>query len=228
MPASTILLCASTVETFWNISPGKRTPRSVAIQPTVASMQMRACLSSASRKKYTGQASVQPRGSKPFSPPAQPSSTSGYFKNGTAGDIRGSSPAAVAQNEVPMQMGMSLMKRSTEGPHQPSVFRSAIGETPNMPSWTMSPMIAIIARRPLLRSTVWRRSSSSSGMPSRSSVPKPRSEGPMPSPRGFTNTSWAPTKAKSWIQPSTGSVDSASRPFSKLSHPGNRKTSGMT
>mmetsp|Transcript_55052 Transcript_55052/g.172617 ORF Transcript_55052/g.172617 Transcript_55052/m.172617 type:complete len:254 (+) Transcript_55052:344-1105(+) len=226
-PAATILSCASTVETPWKTSPGNRAPRSVAIQPTVASMQTRPCLSSASRVRYTGRASVTWRGSKPFSPPTQPSSCSGYCRKGTESDIRGAS-AAWAQYEVPMQMGMSLMNQFTEGPHQPSDWRSAMGDFPNMPSWTMSPMIATIASLPLFLSAVCRRSSSSSPMPSRSSVPRPKSKEPMPSARGLTSTSWAPTKATSCTQPSRGMVDRAPRPLSKLSQPGKRKTSGST
>mmetsp|Transcript_86418 Transcript_86418/g.129582 ORF Transcript_86418/g.129582 Transcript_86418/m.129582 type:complete len:253 (-) Transcript_86418:447-1205(-) len=248
MPAATMSSCAETVVDFANISPGKRTPKSVAIHPTVASMQTRPCLSSASRQRYTGSASVTLNGSKPFSQPTKPSSCAGYIRYGTDADLRSGSPSSGtalifaarlvmllvdaagfnAQAVPPMHTGMSLTKKSTGGPQKPSVFSISIGFLLNMPSWTIRPIMPIMASRPLLRSTVWRRSSSSAGRPSKSSVPRPKSHGPMPPVRGLTNTSCAPMKATSCTQPSTGIVDSAPRPFSKLSHPGKRKTSGMT
>mmetsp|Transcript_101169 Transcript_101169/g.264326 ORF Transcript_101169/g.264326 Transcript_101169/m.264326 type:complete len:261 (-) Transcript_101169:670-1452(-) len=190
-PASSILLCASIVDTFWKMSPAKRKPESVAIQPTVASMQTRPCLSSASRHQYTGRAMVMFMGSKPFSPPTQPSSCSGYFRYGSATDILGSSVASAcnavalrvtrvpaglrAHIEPPAHIGMSLMMKSMLGPHKPVSLIKAKGLMPKVPSCHSIPKIATMAKRPLLRSEVWRRWTSASSAPSSNSEPKPKS-----------------------------------------------------
>mmetsp|Transcript_24918 Transcript_24918/g.65083 ORF Transcript_24918/g.65083 Transcript_24918/m.65083 type:complete len:210 (+) Transcript_24918:74-703(+) len=70
-PSSTNLLCASMVDT-WYMSPGKRAPRSVAIQPRVASMQTRPCLSSDSRSHFMSKVSEKPSGSNSCSSPTYP------------------------------------------------------------------------------------------------------------------------------------------------------------
>mmetsp|Transcript_10297 Transcript_10297/g.25157 ORF Transcript_10297/g.25157 Transcript_10297/m.25157 type:complete len:201 (-) Transcript_10297:16-618(-) len=67
-------------------TPGK-VKMSCAMEPAAASMAMRPCLSSASRRNLMSATSDMPRGSKPTSPTIEPSRAEGFLRKGTAADI---------------------------------------------------------------------------------------------------------------------------------------------
>mmetsp|Transcript_90005 Transcript_90005/g.275496 ORF Transcript_90005/g.275496 Transcript_90005/m.275496 type:complete len:218 (+) Transcript_90005:146-799(+) len=157
----------------WNFSAGKRRPKSVAIQPTVASMATRPCFSSASRHQYTGISSVMAMGSKPFSPPTHPFSVSGYRRKGTAGDIGA------------LRRRSSFLMETAESARAPASFHPPSGMRADQPGLVMSGSEASIAtarrRTPAPRSRVAQRSVSPTMQMGMSLMMKSRFEPNQPS-----------------------------------------------
>lgn len=89
LPDSTIAEWAVRARSPSYSAPGKWIPKSTKSQPATASMQIRLCLSSASRIHVSvcGPLFENPSGSKPTSPAIEPSSAAGASRKGSDGDL---------------------------------------------------------------------------------------------------------------------------------------------